>query len=120
MRKARVCYNHLAGEFGVHIYDSMMARQFLCAQGDGLGLTAAGLAHISGFGIDVEGLKIGRRPLTKPCLDWSARRSHLAGALGTALLGRIYDLGWAKRIANTRVVDFSPKGEKALMAAFPL
>jgi hypothetical protein len=55
-------------------------------------------------------LKNGRRPLCKACLDWSARRNHLAGALGAAFLDRFYALGWAKREAESRVVAFSKKG----------
>ena len=120
MRRARVCYNHLAGEYGVQIYDSLMARNFLLAEGDGFGLSEQGKAFTSGFGIDVSGLKIGRKPLTKPCLDWSMRRSHLAGALGTALLTRIYDLGWAQRVTDTRIVKFSQRGENEFIKAFPV
>ncbi|MCG8544874.1 MAG: transcriptional regulator, partial [Alphaproteobacteria bacterium] len=70
------------------------------------------------FGIDVESLGMGRRPLCKACLDWSARRSHLAGALGSALLDRLYELGWAKRETGTRVVRFSKRGEASFLTTF--
>jgi hypothetical protein len=41
------------------------------------------------------------------------RRSHLAGGLGVALLDRFYDLGWARREKDSRVVTFTPPGFKA-------
>ncbi|MGI9481525.1 MAG: transcriptional regulator, partial [Hyphomicrobiales bacterium] len=118
MRKARVCYNHLAGELSVQTYDSFEAKGFFIPENGALGLSETGEAFFQRFGIDVGALEKQRRPLCKPCLDWSARRSHLACALGTALLGRIYDLGWAKRIKGSRIVRFSPNGEAQLKKAF--
>ena len=56
--------------------------------------------------------------MCRECLDWSERRSHLAGSLGGALLTRFYDLGWAKREGGSRVVTFSKKGEKAFLGRF--
>ena len=119
MRKSRVCYNHLAGEYAVRMYDSFMAQGFLHAEGDGLGVTADGAAFLFRLGIDVDDLKSGRRVFAKPCLDWSMRRSHLAGALGNALLTRIYDLGWARREEGSRIVTFTPSGERSFAETFP-
>ena len=104
LRKARVCYNHLAGELGVEMFDGLVARKFLAEDGGSLALTAAGRSFVTQFGVDVDTLKKLRRPLCKSCLDWSARRSHLAGSLGSALLARFYQLGWAKREDGTRIV----------------
>ncbi len=118
LRKSRVCYNHLAGELGIEMFDGLMAGELLVVDGDNLALTTAGRSFITEFGVDVEALKKSRRPLCKPCLDWSARRSHLAGSLGTALLARIYELGWAKRQAGTRIVAFTKQGETRFRASF--
>lgn len=119
LRSARVCYNHLAGEFGVRMYDSLLARNYLAGEAEQLDLTGAGRAFVSGMGIDLEPLTILRRPLCKSCLDWSARRSHLAGALGTAFLNRFYELGWAKRRDGSRVIAFSAQGTAAFTQQFP-
>ncbi len=118
LRKARVCYNHLAGELGVRMLDSLTTRKFLVEDGDNLELTAAGRIFVRQFGVDIDALRTSRRPLCKACLDWSARRSHLAGALGTALLQRFYQLGWAKRETGTRIVAFSKEGEARFLANF--
>ena len=60
------------------------------------------------------------RPVCRACLDWSVRRHHLAGALGAALLERIYERGWAKRKGASRVIEFSRAGETALQRAFAM
>lgn len=119
MRKARVCYNHLAGEFGVHMFDSLFGRGFLFERQDEIEITDSGRDFIKGLGIDLDPLQKAKRPLCKSCLDWSARRSHLAGSLGTALLDHIYEKGWAKRLEDVRVVKFSHQGEAAFYEQFP-
>jgi len=69
---------------------------------------------VGALGIDAGKLANGRRALCRTCLDWSERRHHLAGALGTAILARFEELGWGKRVKDTRVFAFSVAGEAAL------
>jgi DNA-binding transcriptional ArsR family regulator len=114
LRKARVCYDHLAGELGVHVYDRMAQAGAFTVGADGVALTDSGRVQVQALGIDVDTLKPRRRALCRTCLDWSERRHHLAGALGSALLARFEELGWAKRDRDSRVVAFSLAGEKKL------
>jgi DNA-binding transcriptional ArsR family regulator len=118
LRKARVCYDHLAGEFGVLVHDSLCRQRHLRASGDALSVTPSGRDFLGAFGIDVETLGRQRRPLCRACLDWSVRRHHLAGALGAALLDRMFALGWARRARNSRAVNFTVHGERALHDQF--
>ena len=118
LRKARVCYDHLAGELGVLVFDGLEQRRFVRSGSEGLELTSQGRRFCTELGIDVETLARRRRPLCRACLDWSMRRHHLAGALGAAVLKRCLDLGWAKRAKGSRVVTFSPAGESALRKLF--
>ena len=120
LRKARVCYDHLAGELGVLVFDGMEQRRLLRSGDDGLQLTRSGQRFFADFGIDIEALISRRRPLCRACLDWSVRRHHLAGALGAALLNRCYELGWARRVKGSRVVNFSTAGESKLRERFLL
>src|SRR5664279_6353905 len=120
LRKARVCYDHLAGELGVLVFDGMEQRRLLRSGDDGLQLTRSGQRFFADFGIDIEALISRRRPLCRACLDWSVRRHHLAGALGAALLNRCYELGWGRRVKGSRVVNFSTAGESELRERFLL
>jgi hypothetical protein len=83
-------------------------------------MTPEGERFLEGFGLELERLRGARRPLCKGCLDWSVRRSHLAGAVGAALLQRIYQLGWARRLDGARVVSFTPSGLQAFEREFGL
>ncbi len=118
LRRARVCYDHLAGDMGVAMLDGLVARGRLRPPSEGLAPTAEGLAFMAEFGVDLEALGHVRRPLCRECLDWSVRRSHLGGALGAALLERIYALGWAARAPGDRVVAFTRKGLAAFHTTF--
>ncbi len=120
MRKARVCYDHLAGELGVLVFDSLTQQGCLRAGDDGLALTSEGERFCGAMGIDLGAMERRRRPLCLPCLDWSVRRHHLAGALGGALLARFFALGWAHPKKGSRVVLFSAVGERSLRNRFRL
>jgi hypothetical protein len=81
-------------------------------------LTDVGRARMGAFGIELDALSQSRRPVCKACLDWSVRRSHLAGSLGAALLSRFHALGWSHRVAGTRIVAFSAVGREQFAAEF--
>lgn len=114
LRKARVCYDHLAGVLAVDLLERMVEGATIRPVGDRLELTAAGRRGFAELGVDVAALERARRPLLRSCLDWSVRRRHLAGALGAAVLARSLALGWAARSRDSRAVEFSPRGERAL------
>jgi DNA-binding transcriptional ArsR family regulator len=118
LRRARVCYDHLAGELGVQAFEALMAQRCFKAGATGLQITPAGTAWFTRLGVDVDAVAAQRRMMCKACLDWSERRHHLAGAWGTALLERLFDLGWARRVKGTRIVQFTPPGERAFQALF--
>ena len=120
LRQARVCYNHLAGVAGVQLYDSLAGREFLSMASGNLSLTLAGSRFVSELGINIEALLSSRVPVCRECLDWSERRSHLAGSLGRALFNRFEELQWVQRSAGSRVVEFSRKGERQFASTFTL
>ncbi len=118
LRQARVCYGHLAGPRAVRLFDNLVERCVIAADGEVLRLSTAGETFVSDFGIDLAALQIARHPPCKTCLDWSERRSHLAGPLGAAMLNRITSLGWATGDPNSRLITFSKTGEAAFDAQF--
>lgn len=112
LRKARVCYNHLAGDMGTRFFDWSITKGHIRPNGKDLKLTETGKTFAIDFGIDVDGLHSMKTPLCRECLDWSERRSHLAGSLGRAFLRRFEGLSWAKREQGTRIIIFSRDGER--------
>jgi DNA-binding transcriptional ArsR family regulator len=121
LRRARVCYDHLAGDLGVQMLDSMKRQRLLRQRKQDVELTAEGGRFLAEtLQISADDLAHPRRPLCKTCLDWSERRHHLAGTLGAALLNRFTELKWAARDAapGSRVVNFTRQGEKRFAALF--
>jgi len=111
LREARVCYNHLAGDMGVALYDSLLKRKYLRFEGQDLVLTKKGRDFAANFGIDLTELARPGRPLCQTCLDWSARRYHLAGSFGRALLARMEELKWLRREKDSRVLIVAPSAK---------
>jgi DNA-binding transcriptional ArsR family regulator len=99
LRAARSCYDHIAGHLGVRLHDRLFALEWISRAGgeDAYAITEKGRWKLAGIGIDVAGLVAGRRRLAFGCLDWSERRSHLAGSLGAALLGLACRRRWLTR-----------------------
>ena len=118
LRHARICYDHLAGEMGVALMDGLLQRGVVVLEGETAKLTAHGRDFLKNFGVDPSELKPGRRKMCRPCLDWSVRRPHLAGALGAGLWEHMQALGWAKRDPESRVIRFSKHGDSAFHSMF--
>lgn len=119
MRKARVCYDHLAGETGVALFDSLRGRGLIALDDDEVELTEAGEDFFLDIGCEIPASN-GRRPLCRACLDWSARRYHLGGRLGAVLLSHMQERDWARRETNSRVITFTPMGEREFRRLFPV
>ncbi|MEJ2858442.1 MULTISPECIES: ArsR/SmtB family transcription factor [unclassified Saccharothrix] len=109
LARGRTCYDHLAGRLGVAITDAMTTRDLL---DDDLTLTPEGLAWLTDT-LDFTP-PTSRRPVAKACLDWTERRSHLAGAAGAHICTHLHANGWVKHIGTGRAVKVTPEGEAAL------
>lgn len=119
MRRARVCYDHLAGELGVRLFEGLVDDCF-DLRNDAVELTAPGVVLFKRVGIDIDALQQARRVMCRQCLDWSERKTHLAGSLGAALLTHVYESSWATKDANSRAVHFSAAGLRAFKRTFGL
>jgi DNA-binding transcriptional ArsR family regulator len=123
LRAARTCYDHLAGRLGVALADALVSGGYAELAGDVGEMTDAGVRLFGRLGIDVETslARRGRRStrvLCRPCLDWSERRPHLAGAVGAALCAHSFTKGWIRRIDGTRAVAITPKGQRIFREEF--
>ena len=118
MRRARTCYDHLAGEIAVAIADSMVERGALELSPEGGVVTERGERFLRGLGVDLESARRSSRLFCRPCLDWSERRPHIGGAVGAALCRACLDQGWVRRMADTRAVTITPAGQIAFAREF--
>lgn len=123
LRAARTCYDHLAGRLGVALADALVADGTIELGDDGGAVTEDGLARLRRAGLDADAFapSADRRPsrmVCRPCLDWSERRMHVAGALGAALCAHCFAQGWIRRVDGSRAVTLTPKGQAGLRAAF--
>jgi DNA-binding transcriptional ArsR family regulator len=120
LTRARICYDHLAGELGVAIADSLIRSEHLFLGPDGGEITESGEVFLAKLEIDVAGSRRHRRAFCRPCLDWSERRYHIAGAVGAAIADRCFAMKWIQRIEDSRALFIIASGEKELFATFGL
>jgi DNA-binding transcriptional ArsR family regulator len=111
---ARTCYNHLAGSLGVSITEAIVGRGYLRGVGRDYQVSKEGTKWFSELGIDLGALRKSGRVFARQCLDWSERRNHLAGALGSALAEHLLEQGWIERVRESRAVRISELGRREL------
>lgn len=119
VKYCRTCYDHLAGKVGVLMADALIKQGLITSNNDKtFDVTKKGARWMNELGIDINDLKKERRPLARACLDWSERRHHVAGALGAALLNTMLSLGWVRRVAHSRAMVVTGKGQQAMEKYF--
>jgi DNA-binding transcriptional ArsR family regulator len=123
LRKARTCYDHFAGQLGVALADALIECGRVELTSEAGILTEPGIAFLGEIGIDTDPMLARRtkrsgRVLCRPCLDWSERRSHLAGAVGAAICTHSMQHGWTRQLDGTRAVLITPKGERVFRERF--
>ena len=125
LRKGRTCYDHLAGELGVALADALVGGDYVELDDDAGLVTESGMALFDRLGIEIPARnrpadKQSAHMLCRPCLDWSERRPHIAGAVGKALCARSFDENWIRRVDGTRAVTVTPKGQQIFREALGL
>ena len=114
LRRARSCYDHLAGDLAVKTFDRLVDRRLLARRGEELRHDRQAAAASLPGAASNRCARARPAALCRCCLDWSERRYHLGGTLGAAILDEIVAQGWAVREAKSRIVRFSPAGERKL------
>lgn len=106
VRDARTCYDHLAGRLGCSVASAFVDRGWV---EPGLeALQPVGLAALLECGVELA--VTGRRPLVRPCLDWTERTPHLAGSLGAALATHALRRDWVRRRRGSRGLLVTTEG----------
>lgn len=115
---ARSCYDHLAGKVGVAVTDALLAMGHIVLSDEGGEVTSSGERFLCSFGAVLTPRP--RRLFCQPCLDWTERRYHLKGLVGAAILQRLLELGWLKRVTGSRALRLTSSGRAGLAEVFHL
>jgi hypothetical protein len=121
LRAARVCYDHMAGTLGVQLHDKFKDLKWISnGAGDAYELTVAGEKALDALNVNVDEMQNSRRRFAYACLDWSERRPHLGGALGSALLDTAVKRKWVTKDLDSRAIRITNAGRRELLARFGL
>ena len=116
---ARTCYDHIAGRLGVGLADTLQKRRHVRLGEDGGEVTKAGERFLANLDVD-PGAVPGQRPYCRACLDWTERRPHIAGKLGTAMAGQFLLRKWIERQRDSRALTITPAGRRMFREIFDL
>ncbi|WP_103070472.1 ArsR/SmtB family transcription factor [Aquimarina sediminis] len=108
---ARTCYDHLAGEIGVKITDALLDIGVVEVIEKSYIVTPVGKDWFKDIGVNVNEVMLQKRSFAHPCLDWSERRHHLAGALGASFLTSLLQNDWIRRKKDSREVTVTSRGK---------
>lgn len=114
LRRARLCYDHLAGVLGTAVTEALVRHQALRSESDVLVLGDRAPEVLGEVGIDLAPLGAAARPLLRQCTDWTERRPHLAGGLGAAVAERMLEQRWVLRRPGSRGLDVTADGATGL------
>jgi DNA-binding transcriptional ArsR family regulator len=120
---ARTCYDHLAGRYGVALFDALVNQQAITAPTSQRGDVRLGLHGEEVFGklgIDLGVVRRAHRRFAFACPDWTERRPHLGGALGAALWAQLVERGWVAKQQGTRATIVTEEGRQQLQRYFAL
>jgi len=120
---ARTCYDHVAGKFGVAIFNALHERNAIIynapatdpsyfTEDVSLGINSG--KTFKALGVDLSQIAGTRRKYLYACLDWTEKRPHLAGAVGAALFNAMIDQNWVARNDEKRVLRVTDAGRCAL------
>lgn len=118
IRYARTCYDHVAGRLGVALADALQEKQWIKAEDKDFLLSTKGKEALIEFGVPVDDLKKKRRKFARQCLDWTERRYHISGSLGSGITEQLFERKWLLRAKDSRVVHVSSKGIKGFEDVF--
>ncbi len=115
LKKARFCYNHLAGELGVEISRILVQIEALTISQDSFHLPTNDHPIYRTLGIDLDKIRNVRHRVCPRCIDWTERLPHVAGALGAAIASKLVESDIIIRSGNDRSVAVTRSGRRFLI-----
>jgi DNA-binding transcriptional ArsR family regulator len=136
LRRARSCYDHLAGRLGVRVFAALIDDAGVTG-GDGVHrldtdgddrlsapgrdvnyeLTARGAERLARIGVPLPPARDGSIAL-RYCVDWTEQRHHMSGVVGRNLLTHLLERAWVERDAKIRALRITDAGRRGLRKQF--
>lgn len=110
LKKARFCYDHLAGQLGVDFSRMLVQIEALTLYQDSFHLPETDHEVYALIGVELDEIRRSKRLLCPRCVDWTERLPHVAGALGAAIAGRLMERKFIIRSRNDRSVAITRSG----------
>jgi DNA-binding transcriptional ArsR family regulator len=124
LRRARTCYDHMAGALAVALTERILRNGWLVPEANGrtdaYELSRPGSRAFTQIGVDLEMTRALRRRFAYSCLDWSERRPHLGGALAAALLKLALGRKWVLQDPGGRALEVTRFGRREFLTHFGL
>jgi DNA-binding transcriptional ArsR family regulator len=117
LRAARTCYDHIAGTIAVALHDRFEELGWLTTA-PSYDVSVAGVQALAALGIDIDATRALRRRFAYACVDWSERRPHIGGALGSALLKVALKRKWVSQDLDSRALRVTRGGYRELEVHF--
>ena len=111
---ARTCYDHLAGKLGVDITSALIQKRILARSSDSFVITKLGTKWFLENGIELDAIQNKKRILIHKCLDWTEKKHHMSGAVGSAFLEMMLKNDWIRRKQQSRELLITSKGKSEL------
>ncbi|HVV96682.1 MAG TPA: helix-turn-helix domain-containing protein [Rhodanobacteraceae bacterium] len=116
LARARTCYRHLAGRLGVALFDRLRDARAIDLARDAVRVNRRGVSLLRDAGFPLDAKVDLARLDGRTCIDWTERRLHLSGALGTTLAESLIDARWLTRRAGTRALRMTARGRAGFAA----
>jgi DNA-binding transcriptional ArsR family regulator len=122
LRRARTCYDHLAGRLGVAVFAALVENGDIVGSGEAddlaYRLTWPGRRRLGDLAVELPAADESGATSVRYCVDWTEQHHHLSGSVGRALARRLFELHWIERLAQPRAVRVTPEGERGLRRVF--
>ena len=118
-RRARSCYNHLAGRLGVLMAERLVDLDTVSLRDGAAAPGPRFQALVRELGIAVAPARRGA-PVVSLCLDWTERRHHVSGPFATAILQKSLEENWLLRRTGSRALTVTDAGFAAFERWFGL
>jgi hypothetical protein len=109
---AAVCYDHIGGALGESLYDALVRKAWVSADGGGLKVTPKGRREMAALGVPVEELDAAGRKQVNACVERHAGMfyAHIGSHLGSLLAAALVEKGWLER--SGREFHITPLGRR--------